>query len=296
MSRNSFQIYNVDALKYRYNGQEYVVQFFPDEYVSETPRDWENCGAKMISFHPDYRIGDEHDYKNSEEFWTDMVDQFVPRETILQHLKDGNLGGIRLERNPEHNEYYAVYESGFWAKQDEWYLQYDKVAECDLASRIIGDISERDCMMLCVPYMEALPLWLYDHSGISISCGKRVGQFADRWDSSGIGWIYISKEDAISKLNANEDDWRSVANEDLKRQVEMYDMYLRGDVWGYCLYVLNEDGELEEEDSCYGFYGSDLYENGMLPYIPGLEEALENDQVEEGHLNTVYTGVRYVFE
>lgn len=296
MSRNSFQIYNVDALKYRYNGQEYVVQFSRDEYVSETPRDWENCGAKMISFHPDYRIGDEHDYKNSEEFWTDMVDQFVPRETILQHLKDGNLGGIRLERNPEHNEYYAVYESGFWPKQDEWYLQYDKVAECDLASHIIGDISERDCMMLSVPYIEALPLWLYDHSGISISCGKRVGQFADCWDSSGIGWIYISKEDAISKLNANEDDWRSVANEDLKRQVKMYDMYLCGDIWWYCLYVLNEDGELEEEDSCYGFYGSDLFENGMLSYIPGLEEALENDQVEEGHLNTVYTAVRYVFE
>lgn len=296
MSKDSFQIYNIDALKYRYNGKEYVVQFSRDEDVFDNPRDWENNGTQMICFHPEYRIGDDHDYKNSEEFWNDIVHQFVPRDIISQELEAEKLDKIKLVRNPDRPEYYDVYESGFYPNENEWYPQYEAVAKPDLVSYIIGDISEMDCVRLSMPYIEVLPIWLYDHSGISISCGTRMGVYADPWDSSGIGYIYISREDAINNLNANEKNWREIAYEKLTHDVETYDTYLCGDIWRYDLYVLNDCGELEEDDCCGGFYGSDLFENGMVAYIVGLQEALENDQFEEGHLNTVYTGARYVFE
>ena len=39
-----------------------------------------------------------------------------------------------------------------------------------------------------------LPLWLYDHSGISMSCGDRTYPYNDQWDSGLVGTIYVTKE------------------------------------------------------------------------------------------------------
>ena len=36
----------------------------------------------------------------------------------------------------------------------------------------------------------AMPLYLYEHSGITIS----LTDFKDRWDSGQVGWVYIDKE------------------------------------------------------------------------------------------------------
>jgi len=54
------------------------------------------------------------------------------------------------------------------------------------------------------------------------------------------------------------------AEEMLREEVEVYDQYVRGDVYGFIL----ETPEGELMDSCYGFYGNDFKENGMLDYIP----------------------------
>ncbi len=52
----------------------------------------------------------------------------------------------------------------------------------------------------------------------------------------------------------------------LLAEVEVYDQYLRGEVFGFTL----EDIEGNEIDSCWGFFGSDFQENGLLDNI-GLE-------------------------
>jgi len=104
------------------------------------------------------------------------------------------------------------------------------------------------------------PLYLYDHSGITIS----TGEFNCKWDSGQVGFVYITKE--LAELTgAPEDSFER----QLKGEVETYDQELRGEVFGFTCY---KDGE--QLDSCGGFYGRNPHENGMFEYIPEEFEVL----------------------
>ncbi len=64
---------------------------------------------------------------------------------------------------------------------------------------------------------------------------------------------------------------RVVYEHRLNREVEVYDQYLCGDVYGYTIYEHDKDEEPEggeHIDSCGGFYGSDYKTNGMIDYWP----------------------------
>lgn len=102
--------------------------------------------------------------------------------------------------------------------------------------------AEHDAVMI-------LPLYLYDHSGLTMS----VEPFACPWDSGAVGFIFIDRE-AVAK----EYSWLRVSKGRLKilkallvQEVETYDQYLTGDVWNYSI----DDGEGEVLESCCGFYG-----------------------------------------
>jgi len=96
-----------------------------------------------------------------------------------------------------------------------------------------------------------LPLYLYDHSGITMN----TTGFSCGWDSGQVGFICISKEKARNNFG-----WKQVTKKRkellttyLTGEVETYDKYLTGDVCGF--EILNSDGEVE--DSCYGFYSEE---------------------------------------
>ena len=96
-------------------------------------------------------------------------------------------------------------------------------------------------------------LYLYDHSGITIS----TTPFNDQWDSGCVGFVLMSREQALKGWSLS----KFTNNRYLKDRVEKYieatvleyDQYLRGDVYGYK--VLDQDDN--ELDSCWGFYGWD---------------------------------------
>ena len=98
-----------------------------------------------------------------------------------------------------------------------------------------------------------LPLYLYDHSGITI----KTTPFGCRWDSGQVGFIYMTRETMLAEAPGNPKyvtkkvrDW---AEECLKAEVSEYDQYLTGDVWGYIV----EDDEGEDLESCWGFFGEE---------------------------------------
>ena len=112
------------------------------------------------------------------------------------------------------------------------------------------------------------PLYLYDHSGITIS----TDTFNCNFDSGQIGWVYITKE-----LR----DTLGVSDNDLEKQligeVETYDKEVRNDVYSFSCY---KDDVLV--DSCGGFYGADLKANGMLEHIPDeFIKLLEDKNITE---------------
>ena len=69
-----------------------------------------------------------------------------------------------------------------------------------------------------------LPLYLYDHSGITIS----TAPFSCPWDSMRVGFIYVSKE-RLKEEKLKEEDAKRI----LKGEVETYDQFLRGDVYRF---------------------------------------------------------------
>jgi hypothetical protein len=106
-----------------------------------------------------------------------------------------------------------------------------------------------------------LPLYMYDHSGISIS----TSPFSCRWDSGQIGFILISKKKALEEFGGKivTAKLKERLEKILEGEVETYDQYVRGEVYGF--QIVDEDDN--HIDSCCGFYGTDFATNGMLDYI-----------------------------
>ena len=148
----------------------------------------------------------------------------------------------------------------------------------------VEDLTIPQCQSLLYPYLVSLPLWLYDHGGITISCGDRVYPYNDRWDSGLVGWIVYARQ------KDDGEDWRENAFARMRAEVEEYDHYLTGEVYGFTLY---ENGE--ETDSCWGYYGDDLTQNGILDECPGLTEALASDSYTTGQARKETT-VTYYFD
>jgi len=115
-----------------------------------------------------------------------------------------------------------------------------------------------------------LPIYLYDHSGITI----RTEPFNDAWDSGQVGYIRCSKKKMIEEYDKSYDPEK--IKEYLKGEVKTLDQYLKGEVYGYTLLEPKtcehcNHTEEEEIDSCWGFYGQDIKTNGMLDNLPEAE-------------------------
>jgi hypothetical protein len=136
-----------------------------------------------------------------------------------------------------------------------------------------------------------LPLCLYDHSGISMSCGRGY-PYNDRWDSSQVGYIFVTKEELKKEYSKKicTSAIKKTAEKVLRSEVDVYSQYLTGEVYGYRLYRLTlEDGmELddndnpedygEELDSCYGYYGLDDLKKEITSTIKYYQE--KDDMVQ----------------
>lgn len=108
----------------------------------------------------------------------------------------------------------------------------------------------------------ALPLYLLDHGGITMN----TTGFNDPWDSGQVGWIYapVEKIKQVFAVEEIDDELRQKVLDILKSEVEIYDMYLRGEVYGFTI----EGPNGETIESMSGFYGRDWTENGMMEYVP----------------------------
>lgn len=95
-----------------------------------------------------------------------------------------------------------------------------------------------------------LPLGLYDHSRISMYVSS--GGHPCPWDSGDVGFIYVTRERVIKEWGDLSPESIDKAGRALRAEVETYDQYLTGNVWGYVVAPGTDD-----EDSCWGFFGAD---------------------------------------
>ena len=100
-----------------------------------------------------------------------------------------------------------------------------------------------------------LPLYLYDHSGITMN----TTGFSCGWDSGQVGYIYMSLEKVRSEYGCKRVSakMRKRIEGYLTSEVETYDQYLTGEVYGYTLTHTDAEGDEEDLDSCWGYFGYD---------------------------------------
>ena len=150
-------------------------------------------------------------------------------------------------------------------KHDYNHVEYDSWSE----QRKDIEKTENTCVIL--------PLYLYDHSGITMS----TSPFGCSWDSGQVGWIIVSKENVRKEFGVKritKEIIEKVTNI-LEGEVKTYDQYLTGDVYGYKVFKVSECSlgheHKEEVDSCWGFYGEDecMSEGeGIVEYYMNLKE------------------------
>jgi hypothetical protein len=115
-----------------------------------------------------------------------------------------------------------------------------------------------------------LPLYLYDHSGLRIKVGSFRGllpQGHAEFDSGIVGFIYCTKDEARKNYPKNRYYLKEAENL-LKSEVETYDQYLSGQVYGYIIKDKND----EELDSCWGFFGYDYIQKEAKELIKHYEK------------------------
>lgn len=131
------------------------------------------------------------------------------------------------------------------------------------------------------------PLNLYEHGGQTISTSSGY-PYNDRWDSSSVGVIYVEKEKILKEFGLKEWDDEAIkkANDLLDAEVQTYDFYLQGCVYGYIATDTEKD---EEVGSRWGFLGDSDY---CLKEAESLVKCLiEADQKWE---KEAQTSVRYL--
>lgn len=124
-----------------------------------------------------------------------------------------------------------------------------------------------------------VPVYMYSHSGVTIN----TTGFSCPWDSGQIGWICVSKDDALEAYCRKRFSSKlyDKISEHLISEIQTIDNWLTGEVYGYTIHKLvdNECDEPYEEDSidsCWGFYGLDWCRETVNDILKQYDNDREN--------------------
>ncbi len=160
-----------------------------------------------------------------DEWVAEQLDRYFPEEMVHHYY-------LANSDNPSD-----------WTKADAYY------------KRLIARLDE---------VMEIMPLYLYEHSGITIS----TTPFYYVGDSGQVGVIYMTREQILARFGGKllTEKKRRQARALMMDEVDEYNQYLTGDVYGYIVTDPNEN----EVDSCWGLFG---YEWARAEAKAALEHA-----------------------
>ena len=180
--------------------------------------------------------------------------------------QDGNIGTMNLYWNR-----YELGDNDGKGDADDTLNEiiFDNVSEDKYdEENVIYDMGRNEKIVLLQSQenIVLLPCFIYEHSGLTISCSNASYPFNDRWDSGMAGYIYTTKAKCEEQWGTDEvkADWKLRAARELVYEVKLYDQYLQGECYGYRVDRYNpEDDEWEEDvESCWGYYsdkwGTDL--------------------------------------
>lgn len=218
---------------------------------AESPRNWDNLGT-MVCWHGRYDLGDEQPKCSPSDFQLGLAEEYSPGiEDRIESFADRTI-----------SKYSSPMSDYEWQEYGKEIREYH--------DEIVSKVLEKHYIML--------PLHLYDHSGITMN----TSGFSCGWDSGCVGFIYVSKDKVRKEFGWKRITTSRMAQVEkcLRCEVETYDKLISGEVYGFIaerLMPCPEDWDIEEwaehdahwdeEDSCWGFFGMDIIENGILDHL-----------------------------
>ena len=216
-----------DDWVFPFDGLEATLAYEEGDISHANPRDWSNVGT-MACYHPSYNLGDDVD----------------PRDFLDNEVECSKCGGS------------GCYPSG---------TEEDVEVDCEpCEGEGVVKVNIVDWIKKEYGARVIIPLFLYDHSGISMSAGAAIAGKADDsdfdrsrrhpfdshgWDVSSIGVVFDTPDAVLECMGKDATNEQIEAC--LRSEVEVYSSYLEGDVTYYSV----QDEETNFHDSCFGFVG-----------------------------------------
>lgn len=146
---------------------------------------------------------------------------------------------------------------------------------CDM-----GDVNLKTGDRITIDFKKSicLPVYLYEHSGQTISTDNTRYPFTDYWDAGQVGIIYVTKKNAVKEWGKKKctKDVERKARKALESEIKTYNQYLTGQVYGIEVMCTTTE---EIVDSLYGYYGdlAECLNDGVLM----AETAIEIDEEKQ---------------
>ena len=238
--------------KKEYKG--FTIKIWNDDYA-DNPRDWDNV-ATFVCEHCDYNFGDEHDIDSAVD---ELFDKYATPKAIIEYFVKTR--GAKIIEDEDGKQY--EYSREHFGEKFTYYVNAEQPEDW-ISADMQGDLSTMEKLNLAAASGEFVwrPISIYDHSGASIWLGGTAGHVDERWDCSTIGFAYVEKCTAKKEgaLRAGKDGlynghktWQDWANAMMEAEMEVYDNYVKGNCYGWCI----EDDNDDVIESCGGYYGTD---------------------------------------
>lgn len=222
-------------------------------YQPENPRDFFDPIGTMLCWHPRYRLGDwqQNNFSTMEDALCNLVYDNVDDEMVIDYIKTGKAKDIAFLVNEDGS---LTWNCGYGEVTITALDLSDENKREEFLNDIIHQLHPRDLVTLLEqsPKIVILPIWMYEHSGISLSTAHSY-PYNDRWDSSCVGFVYTTKADGVKHGawvdNFSDDEWHELAEEELRNEVKLYSAYLEDDVYE-CSYSIWYGLNLDKMQLC----------------------------------------------
>ncbi len=246
--------------KEEYRGLTINVYYVDD--CDNNPRDWSNV-ATFVCEHGRYNLGDR---QNIQDAVNELYSSYVSSKAVIEHFVKTRNARLIFGEEGDYCDHYYEYQAKICGEIHTFYINADSdMDEDEIAGEMEDELSLGEKLQLVEESGEVviLPISMYEHSGITLWLGSKGSHFDSQWDCSSIGFAYVEKITAKEEgmLNPGEKynyDWKEWAYAMMEGEMETYDQFVRGEVYGYM--IEDEDGE-EATDrdlcGCWGFFGDD---------------------------------------
>lgn len=268
----------------RIEGDGFTVSIMYDDCPS-SPREMGDCHVgHMLCAYPGYTLGDE---QAPQPFDTSIEcpvcegsgydDQWYVHVADEGEIAPATLNWFDTEE--EADEYAATVTLG----EGQSIVVSDTCLACEGEGSFA--IGIYDFLKKTRGATVVLPLFVYEHSGITMSCGSNMGSTESRgrypfdsagWDTSMVGFIFDTPE--TRKTTGCEGEHIEAA---LRAEVDEYDSYLRGDVYGVVVDIPGIDNHML---NCWGFIGEKWAEEQAREMADEAEQIVAKERAERAEM------------